>query len=76
MSGALARLAPAGARVVLALAVGVLVLTPEVGAQQQGGARTNGTRRPAPTTRAESLYVSADPADHSTRDWAEDITTR
>ncbi|MCC7323593.1 MAG: S9 family peptidase, partial [Gemmatimonadaceae bacterium] len=76
MSGALARLAPAGARVVLALAVGVLVLTPEVGAQQQGGARTNGTRRPAPTTRAESLYVSADPADHSTRDWAEDIKNR
>jgi len=76
MSGALARLAPAGARLVIALAAGVLVLTPEVGAQQQGGARTNGTRRPAPTTRAESLYVSADPADHSTRDWAEDIKNR
>ena len=34
MSGALARLAPAGARLVIALAAGVLVLTPEVGAQQ------------------------------------------
>ena len=33
-------------------------------------------RRPAPTTRAESLYVSADPADHSTRDWAQDIKNR
>lgn len=34
------------------------------------------SRRPTPSTRAESLYVSADPADHPQRDQAADATSK
>ncbi len=51
----------------LAVAAATLLLAPPVLAQQ---------RRAAPATRAESLYVSADPADHPTRDQAADMRAK
>ena len=52
----------------------VTTAAPEVLAQQATTARPDASRRPAaPRTRAESLYVSADPADHPQRDHADDI---
>lgn len=65
-----------GARALFAVALLAATIVSQPVQAQQGTARGNGARRPAPTTRAESLYVSADPADHSTRDWAEDIKNR
>jgi dipeptidyl aminopeptidase/acylaminoacyl peptidase len=41
------------------------------------GAQATDTRRaPSPVTRAESLFVSADPADHPQRDFAADIAAK
>lgn len=67
-------------RHVAALGLALVTIVPVAHAQQQGGERpgANGARpRPAaPRTRADSLYVSADPADHPQRDHAKDVTGR
>ena len=54
-------------RMAVAASVVTILLTTPALAQQ---------RRVAPTTRAESLYVSADPADHPVRDYAADMKAK
>lgn len=55
------------ARMAVAAGAAALLFTTPALAQQ---------RRAVPTTRAESLYVSADPADHPTRDQAADMKAK
>lgn len=64
-----------GARALLAVAILTAAVVTQPAQAQQGAGRGNG-RRPAPTTRAESLYVSADPADHPQRDFEADIKSK